>query len=181
MTHGHMFLLLRRQRQINLSTAGYFISTHLFNGSSISISDKGTREPSNVVSSNRLPLYLAESSPFLVVLHIPTRLLHSQRTMASGKMGSARRIKRTPVTVSRKAITKASSGITTRQKKALEEDFPLLKGDGYVIRRIGNDGEFHYFLSLLSFQCGKLCGTSNASTLMSIRQYESCLLELFTL
>jgi len=64
--------------------------------------------------------------------------------MASGKTGSTRRVKRAPATASRKAITKAGSGITTRQKKALEEDFPLLKGDGYVIRRIGNDGEFSY-------------------------------------
>ena len=39
-------------------------------------------------------------------------------------------------------MPKASSGgITTRQKKALEEDFPSLKGDGYIIRRIGNDGK----------------------------------------
>ena len=64
--------------------------------------------------------------------------------MASGKTGTARRIRRAPVAATRKVITKPSSGITTRQKKALEEDFPLLKGDGYVIKRIGNDGKFSY-------------------------------------
>lgn len=70
--------------------------------------------------------------------------VQSAVNMASITMGRSKRrttTKRSTAAATRKAMPKASSGgIITRQKKALEEDFPALKGDGYIIRRIGNDG-----------------------------------------
>lgn len=141
MTHGHMFILLGGHTFKWYITALLFIVRSFWH--LLRTKTKGSTIPKSwfaVLSWS----WALSSFIFQLQTRLLSTLLSSQQSMASGKTGTARRIRRAPAAAARKVITKPSSGITTRQKKALEEDFPLLKGDGYVIKRIGNDGKFLY-------------------------------------